>query len=212
MTLSRYTHDNTSHDRTAFDWKVPCHWLKRLRQPNLCVVIRAPGSDVSHLHLCRGEFHYSYKACYHKVSCTYHDTMLLIYRYNKCLKHCWCGGGQIITGEQHQWHGPLTRYAILRVAHAPGTPGRFSPPMRISDPDMHHGTCVTHMPWCMPGSLTSGFIWSRWRGKRSRHSRRMRNQQFCVFCKRPMVTDTLASTRRQTIISGMELTTVKPLI
>ena len=25
---------------------------------------------------------------------------------------------------------------------------------------MHHGTCVTHVPCCMPGSLTSGFFWS----------------------------------------------------
>ena len=41
---------------------------------------------------------------------------------------------------------------------------RFLPPPRISDPDMHRGTCVTHMPWCMPGSLTSGFLWSWWRG------------------------------------------------
>ena len=41
-------------------------------------------------------------------------------------------------------HGPLTRYAKLRVAHAPGMPGTFSPPLRKSDPDMHHGTCVTH--------------------------------------------------------------------
>ena len=51
---------------------------------------------------------------------------------------------------------------------------------------MHHGTCVTHVPWCMPGSLTSGFLWSRWRlgrGKRSRHSRRMRNPQFYVSGK-----------------------------
>ena len=24
-------------------------------------------------------------------------------------------------------HGPLTRYVTLRVAHAPGMPGRFSP-------------------------------------------------------------------------------------
>ena len=23
----------------------------------------------------------------------------------------------------------------------------------ISDPGMHHGTCVTHVPWCMPGPL-----------------------------------------------------------
>ena len=25
----------------------------------------------------------------------------------------------------------------------------------ISDPGMHHGTCVTHVPWCMSGSLIS---------------------------------------------------------
>ena len=50
-------------------------------------------------------------------------------------------------------------------AHAPEMPGTFSPPPRVSDPDMHHGTCVTHVPWCMPGSLASGFLWSRSRGK-----------------------------------------------
>ena len=65
-------------------------------------------------------------------------------------------------------------------------PGTFSPPPRISDPDMHQGTCVTHVPWCMSGSLTSGFLWNRWRGKRSRHSRRMPNLQFYVSGKRPM--------------------------
>ena len=85
-------------------------------------------------------------------------------------------------------HGPLTRYVKLRVAHALGMPGTFSPPPRVSDPDMHHGTCVTHVPWCMPGSPTSGFLWSQWRGKRSRHSRRMRNPPFWVSAKRPIET------------------------
>ena len=42
---------------------------------------------------------------------------------------------------------------------------RFPPPPLVSDPDMHHDTCVTHVPWCIPGSLTSCFLWSRWRGK-----------------------------------------------
>ena len=79
-------------------------------------------------------------------------------------------------------NGPLIRYTKFRIAHAPGMPGT------VSDPDMHHGTCVTHMPWCIPGPLTSGFLWSRWRGKRSRHSRRMRNPQFYVSGKRPMHT------------------------
>ena len=58
-----------------------------------------------------------------------------------------------------------------------GNAGTFSRPPRVSDPDTHHGTCVT----CMPGSLTSGFLWSRWRGKRSRHSRLMRNPLFINF-------------------------------
>ena len=61
------------------------------------------------------------------------------------------------------YHGPLTRYAKLRVAHASGMSGTFNPPPRVNNPEMHHGTCVTRVPWCMPGSLTSGFLWSRWR-------------------------------------------------
>ena len=83
-------------------------------------------------------------------------------------------------------HGSLTRYVKLRVAHAPGMPGTFSPPPRPSDPDMHDSASVTHVPWCMPGSLTSGFLWTWWRGKRSRHSWRMRNQHFYVSGKRPI--------------------------
>ena len=53
-------------------------------------------------------------------------------------------------------------------------------------------TCTTThawrtCPWSMPGSLTSDFPWRQWRGKRSRHSRRMRNPEFYVSGKRPMV-------------------------
>ena len=96
-------------------------------------------------------------------------------------------------------HGPLARYVKLRVTHAPGMPGTFSPPPTSTrgggenvpgipggcairnytylargpcrerfprhrrqrkplfcDPGMHHGTCVTHVPWCMSESLTRG--------------------------------------------------------
>ena len=63
---------------------------------------------------------------------------------------------------------------------------RFPRHRGISDPDMRQGTCVTHVPWCMSGSLTSGFLWSRWRGKRSRHSRYTRKPQFYVSGKRPI--------------------------
>ena len=43
-----------------------------------------------------------------------------------------------------------------------GNAGNVSPHRRlqrkplVSDPGMHHGTCVTHVPWCMSGSLTRG--------------------------------------------------------
>ena len=84
-------------------------------------------------------------------------------------------------------HRPIARYVKLRVAHAPEIPGTFSPPPRVTDPDMQHG-CVTHVPWCMPGSLTSGFLWSRWRGKRSQHSRRTHNPQFHLSGKTSMAT------------------------
>ena len=78
-------------------------------------------------------------------------------------------------------HEPLARYEKLRVGRALGMPGTFS---------HYYGlailTCVTYVPWCMLGSLTSGFLWRRWWGKRSWHSRPMRNSQFCVSGKKPM--------------------------
>ena len=89
-----------------------------------------------------------------------------------------------LTGSRH---GPLARCVKLRVAHAPGMPGIFSPTLRVNDPDMRRGACMTHVPRCMPGSLNNGYLWRRRRGKRFRHSRRMRNQQFYVSGKRPMV-------------------------
>ena len=58
----------------------------------------------------------------------------------------------------------------------------------ISDLGMHHGTCMTHVPWCISGSLPPV------RGKRSRHSRRMRTPQFCVSGKRPILTGNVLTT------------------
>ena len=38
----------------------------------------------------------------------------------------------------------------------------------------------------MPGPIISGFLWSRWRGKRSRHSRCISNPKFYVSGKKPI--------------------------
>ena len=73
-------------------------------------------------------------------------------------------------------YGPLAGYVKLRVPRAPGMSWTFSPPPRVRGPDMHQGTCVTHVPWCMPGLLNRGLLWSRWRGKRSRHA------QLAILC------------------------------
>ena len=105
------------------------------------------------------------------------------------LQH-WCywkqSGRELSAGVISWLDGPLARYAKLRVTHASGMPGMFSLPPLVGDPDMHHSTYVTHMPWCILGSLTSGFLWSRWRGKRSQYSPCMPNLQICISGKRPM--------------------------
>ena len=79
-----------------------------------------------------------------------------------CTRNKYEGQGQVITSHSIC---ALTRSVKLRVAHAPGMPVTFSPPSWVSNLDTHHGTRVTHVPWCMPGSLTSGFLWSLVAGK-----------------------------------------------
>ena len=52
----------------------------------------------------------------------------------------------------------------------------------VIDPDMHHGTCVTHVV------MHVEIAYPQRRGKHSLHSRRMRNPQVYVTGKRPMDT------------------------
>ena len=87
---------------------------------------------------------------------------------------------------------------IWRVTHAPGMPETFSPPPRVNDPEMHHDTLFAHVPWCILGSLTSSFLWSRWRGKRFQHSRRMRNPRCYASGKRPILKTICCFMRHQT--------------
>ena len=65
---------------------------------------------------------------------------------------CWVGGYGLVWAS-HQ----IRKIAVCACA---GNAGNVSPHRRfrrkplVSDPGMHHGTCVTHVPWCMSGSLT----------------------------------------------------------
>ena len=96
-------------------------------------------------------------------------------------------------------HGLLNRYTKLRVARMRREcRERFSRHRGLATPSCMHvrdGHAVMHagiakyvmrVLWCMPGSLTSGFLWSRWQGKRPRYSRRMLNPHLCVSGKSPM--------------------------
>ena len=50
-----------------------------------------------------------------------------------------------------QRYRPLIRYVKSQVGHFPRH--RLQRKPLVSDPGMHHGTRVTHVPWCMLGSL-----------------------------------------------------------
>ena len=67
-------------------------------------------------------------------------------------------------------YGVWTRTGRERFPHQ-----RLQRKLLVSDPGMHHGTCVTHR-----------FAIPRWREKRSQHSRRMVISPFCVSGKRPV--------------------------
>ena len=59
---------------------------------------------------------------------------------------------------------PWASYQIRKIAGCAcaGNAGNVFPrrwiqrKLLVSDHGMHHGTCVTHVPWCMSGSLTCG--------------------------------------------------------
>ena len=67
-------------------------------------------------------------------------------------KHCnqtiMCKGSRIL------------HFADVFLCLCAGNAGNVSPRRRlqrkplVGDPGMHHGTCVTHVSWCMSGSLT----------------------------------------------------------
>ena len=115
------------------------------------------------------------------------DTSDSLPNFHNTIKYVW----DRVAYDYTQGLGAWASYQIRKFTAfgCAGNAGDVSPPPRVSDPDMHHGTChVTHVPWCMMGSLINGFLWGPWRGKRSRHSRRMRNTLFYVSGKRPKQT------------------------
>ena len=72
-------------------------------------------------------------------------------------------GPMEFVGSRPPW-SPWASYQIGKIAGwlCAENPGKLFHCHRlqrkplVSDPGMHHSTCVTHVPWCMWGSLTRG--------------------------------------------------------
>ena len=81
------------------------------------------------------------------------ENVSIWWRHHEWL-HVWCRSTLV------QW----ASYQIRKIAGCAcaGNAGNVFPRRRfqrkplVSDPGMHHGTCVTHVPWCMSRSLTCG--------------------------------------------------------
>ena len=80
-------------------------------------------------------------------------------------KCCNCDrGGYLKTSNDDPDTSIWVSYQILKIAGCAcaGNVGNVFPNHRmqwkplVNDPGMHHGTCVTHVPWCMSRSLTRG--------------------------------------------------------
>ena len=73
---------------------------------------------------------------------------------NECLQH------RQVSRALHTWASyQIRNIAGCACAGCAGnvfTRRRLQRKPLVSDTGMHHGTCVTHVPWCMSGSLASG--------------------------------------------------------
>ena len=82
-------------------------------------------------------------------------------------------------------YGPLTRYKKLQVAHAPGMPGTFSPPPISKETTSQRSRHASRHVRQARAVMHVGIAYLRWRGKRSRHSRRMRTRNFAYLARGP---------------------------
>ena len=157
---------------------IPC----KLSQNHIC---RSPGSSYSQA-ICWPDIGFIIKTACLVLEDSFHphSHFCLKMTQNATCYLCFFESELIQRGKGQLW----ASYQMRKIAGCAcaGNAGNVFPTPPVSDPNMHHGTCMTHVPWCMLGSLTSSFLWSWWRGKRSRHSRCMRNPQFYVSGKRPM--------------------------
>ena len=85
-------------------------------------------------------------------------------------------GGSVFVYREYPW----TSYQIRKITGCTcaGDAGNVSPPPWDIDRDV---------PWCMPGSLTSGLLWSMWQGKRSGYPGACETRNFAYLVRGPLM-------------------------
>ena len=93
---------------------------------------------------------------------------------------------RILKAETRSW----VSWQIRKIASftCAWNAGNVSPPPWVSDPNMHHGKCVTHVSWYMSWSLTSGFLLSRLRGNISGIAGAFATRNFTYLARGPLTT------------------------
>ena len=91
--------------------------------------------------------------CFH----TARETMIKSYNSCPVSSNIACNDGERVSP-----YSPWASSQICKIAGCAcaGNAGNVFPATEkktlVSDPGMHDGTCVTHVPWCMSGLLTRG--------------------------------------------------------
>ena len=83
------------------------------------------------------------------------------------------------------WHGPLARYAKLWVRMRRECRERFPPPSISKETDSLRSRHASRHVRDARAVMHVGIDYPRWRGKRSRHSRRMRVCNFTYLARGP---------------------------
>ena len=140
-----------------YEWFRPtnAHWFHSKIERDALIFLTCPLSD-------QGPFSISYlessNLANHLVSPSnpshliYFGTHPIVFPEMRCWRHH--------ASASTLW----ASYQIRKIAGCAcaGNAGNVFPHRRlqrkplVSDPGMHHGTCVTHVPWCMSWSLTRG--------------------------------------------------------